>query len=340
MTFAIRVAGTEIAFPCEANEFVLDAAERAGFAIPYSCRKGVCNTCEGALLSGEIDQQGKGPVRPKSDPVLMCRSRPRTDLQIQPKRIESIEPPVRKTLTARVFRRTTPAPDVSILTLRFPIGVRAKFKAGQYLKVLMPDGDSRNFSMANPPHQNDGVELHIRHVPGGLFSEQMLPGLAVGSRLRVELPFGDFYLRSASELPVVLLASGTGFAPIKSIVENTIRQGSTRPMSLYWGARKRDDIYLHDLPAKWQAKFPWFSFIPVLSEAARDWSGRTGLVHRAVLEDFTDLSCVEVYACGNPLMIAAAQSQFSEGHGLPEDRFYSDAFVDSSLPQPAHQKTA
>ncbi|MDO8396515.1 MAG: FAD-binding oxidoreductase [Bradyrhizobium sp.] len=282
-------------------------------------RPGLCGKRDEKLhhiqcsLSGEIDQQGKELVRPESGPVLMCRSRPRTDLQILPKRIESIGSPVRKTLTARVFRRTTPAPDVSILTLRFPIGVRAKFKAGQYLKVLMPDGDSRNFSMANPPHQNDGVELHIRHVPGGLFSEQMLPGLAAGSRLRVELPFGDFYLRSASELPVVLLASGTGFAPIKSIVENAIRQGSTRPMSLYWGARTGDDIYLHDLPAKWQGKFPWFSFIPVLSEAASDWSGRTGLVHRSVLEDFTDLSCVEVYACGNPLMIAAAQGQFSEG---------------------------
>jgi CDP-4-dehydro-6-deoxyglucose reductase/3-phenylpropionate/trans-cinnamate dioxygenase ferredoxin reductase subunit len=331
MTYQVRVSEKEIAFPCEPNEFVLDAAERAGFTIPYSCRKGVCNTCECALIAGEVDQQGVGVVHGRCETVLMCRSRPHTDLVIQPKRIEKSEPLARKTVTANVFRLTRPAADVSVLHLRFPIGVRARFKAGQYVQVFLPDGDRRNFSMANPTHQNDGVELHIRHVPGGRFSEQVLSTLAPGAKLRVELPYGDFFLRPSPATPTILLATGTGFSPIKSIVESAIKQGDSRPMRLYWGARRHEDLYLAGLPLKWQKSFSWFSFVPVLSEPDRDWRGRTGLVHRSVLEDHADLSAFEIYACGNPAMIAAAQSEFTGSHGLLEERFYCDPFVPTGM---------
>ncbi|MCL2430640.1 MAG: 2Fe-2S iron-sulfur cluster-binding protein, partial [Alphaproteobacteria bacterium] len=196
MTFTIRVAGSDIAFPCEPREFVLDAAERAGFSMPCSCRKGACNTCEAGLVAGEVEQRGRGRRSARDGVALMCRSQPRTDLTIRPKRFERIDIFRRKTITARIFRLTRPAPDVTMLSLRFPIGLRAPFKAGQYLQVIMEDGDRRNFSMANAARDNDGAELHIRHVPGGKFSVGMLSTLSVGDPVAVELPFGDFYLRT------------------------------------------------------------------------------------------------------------------------------------------------
>lgn len=332
MDYRIRVAGSDVSFPCAADESVLDAAERSGFAFPYSCRKGVCNTCEGELIAGEVNLPSKGPVTGKTA-VLLCRARPRSDLDILPKRIERREPPVRKSLTAAVFRLARPAPDVAVLNLRFPIGVRAKFKAGQYLQICLPDGDRRNFSIANAPHVNDGVELHIRHIPGGRFSESVLTGIKPGDKLDLDLPFGDFFIRQDSQRQIILLATGTGFAPIKSMIEDALKRGNERPMRLYWGARRRSDLYLLDLPKKWAERASWFSFIPVLSEPEGEWQGRSGLVHQAVLDDYADLSGIDVYACGNPVMIAAAQAAFVGERGLPASRFYSDAFVQSGSPE-------
>jgi NAD(P)H-flavin reductase/ferredoxin len=334
MTFTVRVAESEISFPCEPREFVLDAAERAGYSMPSSCRKGACNTCEAGLLAGEVEQRGRGRRTARDGLALMCRSQPRADITIRPKRFERIDIFRRKIITARLFRIARPAPDVTLVTLRFPIGLRAPFKAGQYLQVLMDNGDRRNFSMANAARDNDGAELHIRHVPGGTFSVKTLSLLSAGDPLQVELPYGDFYLR-VSERPVILLASGTGFAPIKSMIETAIHGGNRRPMHLYWGARAREDIYLAELPMKWAARLPWFSFTPVLSEPSSSWTGRTGLVHDAVLEDINDLSGADVYACGNPLMVSAAQAHFTGDHGLPDAQFFADAFVESG-PSASH----
>jgi NAD(P)H-flavin reductase/ferredoxin len=334
VTFTVRVAGSETAFPCEPREFVLDAAERAGYSMPSSCRKGACNTCEAGLLDGEVEQRGRGRRTPHDGTALLCRAQPRTNLTIRPKRFERIDIFRRKVITARIFRLARPAEDVTILNLRFPIGLRAPFKAGQYLQVIMADGDRRNFSMANAVRHNDGAELHIRHVAGGKFSALTLSKLSVGDALQVETPYGDFYLRAADR-PVILLASGTGFAPIKSIIETSIHAGNRRPMHLYWGARKREDIYLEDLPVRWAQRWPWFSFTPVLSEPPASWRGRTGLVHNAVRQDQPDLAHTDVYACGNPLTVSAAQQAFTEGHGLPEAQFFADAFVESGPSAPS-----
>jgi len=327
MSYRVTVAGNDIEFSCAPDESVLEAAERSGFAIPYSCRKGVCDTCQGELVSGEVSLPNTGVVAGKTS-VLFCRARPRSDLEIQPKRIERREPPVRRKLKASVFRLTRAAPDVTILFLRFPIGVRIKFKAGQYLQVTLPDGDRRHFSMANPPLSNDGVELHIRHVPGGRFSEDVLTKLKAGDKLEVELPYGDFFLREESPPRIILLATGTGFAPIKSMIEDALKRGNERPMRFYWGARKREDLYLLELPQKWAEHARWLSFVPVLSEPDAAWRGRTDLVHEAVLADHESLTDAAVYACGNPLMIDAARDSFT-ARGLPQERFYADAFVPS-----------
>jgi NAD(P)H-flavin reductase/ferredoxin len=328
MTFKIAIEASDIEFPCEPGETILDAAERAGYSLPYSCRKGVCATCEGGLRDGEVVLGSKAFAGPSGE-LLFCQVRPRSDIVIRPKRIQRRDLDARKIVAAKVYRITRPVDDVAVLQLRFPASVRVKFRAGQYLRIKLPDGDTRNFSMANPPHESDGVQLHIRHVPGGRFSEGVLAGLTQGAALEVELPFGDFHLRPESEKPIVGLATGTGFAPLKSIVEDLIKRGNKRTMRLYWGGRRQRDLYLADLPQKWTTRADWLTFIPVLSEPDPDWSGATGLVHHAVLRDLPDLSGWEVYACGNPLMIRHARRDFKATAGLADSDFFADPFVPS-----------
>jgi NAD(P)H-flavin reductase/ferredoxin len=337
MTFQIAIDESAIAFGCEAGETVLDAAERAGYSLPYSCRRGICSTCEAGLRSGKVASGAKQMAAPASG-VLLCQARPESDIVIHPKRIDRHDPAARKQITASVYRVTRPADDVFVLMLRFPAGIRARFKAGQYLRVSMPDGDTRNFSMANPPRESDGVQLHIRRIPGGRFSEGVLARLAKGDKLTVEIPYGEFYLRTGSEKPIVCLATGTGFAPIKSIIEDLIARGNTRRVRLYWGGRRRQDLYLQNLTDKW-ARVPWLTFTPVLSEPDADWNGAAGLVHQTVLRDIPDLSGWQVYACGNPAMIRSAERDFQALGGLPDGQFFADPFVPSGNPQLAANTT-
>ena len=333
MSHTIRVAGSEIAFACAPETTILDAAQVAGYAMPYSCRNGICGSCKGRVTRGEVavsrTLDGVSAEERASGYTLFCQAKPCSDLEIVPRQIERIDPNARKLVTAKVYRVERPADDVAVLQLRFPAGTRVKFKAGQYLQVVLDGGERRSFSMANPPQQSDGVHLHVRVVPGGRFSEQVLPGLAPGKALRVELPHGDFFLRESSSRPAIFVASGTGFAPIKSIIEDAFRRGVDREMVLYWGARKAKDLYLADLPARWAAERPGFRFVPVLSEPGDDeaWAGRTGFVHKAVMEDFPSLAGREVYACGVPAMINAARRDFEAERGLPPDDFHCDAFV-------------
>jgi NAD(P)H-flavin reductase/ferredoxin len=337
-TVTIRASGID--FHCTPDQTVLEAAEQAGLRIPYSCRKGVCSSCEGGLTRGEAEIRGQGPVSGPVQRVRLCQTRPRSDLEIVPTRVERRGPPQRKTLPAHVFRILRPSPDVTVLRLRFPIGRRAPFRAGQYLRVLLdgPDGgDSRNFSMANAPQDNDGVELHVRHVPGGRFSDGIVGRLTPGDVLHVELPYGEFCIDEQSPdddgtRPLVLLATGTGFGPIRSIVTDHVRRRLDRPMHLYWGGRRRDDLYDAALATRWARELPWFSFTPVLTDPDPEWAGRRGLVHRAVLEDLADLSEHEVFACGNPAMIGAAEADFTAEAGLPLAQYHRDAYLPSGEP--------
>lgn len=319
--YTIRVANTDIAFGCDAETTILDAARDAGYEMPYSCRRGACASCRGLVRSGEIETPYPGDLY-----VLFCQARPRSDLQIVPREIRRIDPAAKSTIDAKVLRVIEAADDVRIVQLRFPPGVRAKFKAGQYLDVILTDGERRSFSMANAPQQSDVAVLHVRVMKGGRFSEQLLPDLAAGSIVRIEIPAGDFWLREGAK-PAVFVASGTGFAPVKSILEDAFRKKDPREMVLYWGARREKDLYLADLPQKWAVQNPNFRFIPVLSEPDPDWQGRTGFVHRAVMEDFASLEGHQVYACGVTAMVDAARRDFIADRRLPPDDFYCDAFV-------------
>lgn len=321
MGFTIRVADTDIAFACDPDTTILEAARRAGYEMPYSCQRGACASCRGLVRSGDVDTPYPGDIY-----KLFCQTRPRSDLEIVPREIRRIDPNAKSTVDARVLRVTEAADDVRIVQLRFPPGVRVKFRAGQYLEVILADGARRSFSMANAPQQSDLAVLHVRVIAGGRFSDGILPGLAPGGTLKVELPAGDFWLRESAK-PAVFVASGTGFAPIKSILEDAFRNTGARDMVLYWGARREKDLYLADLPRKWAAAHANFRFVPVLSEPDEGWSGRTGFVHRAVMEDYATLTPCEVYACGVTAMVEAARRDFCAERALPRDAFFCDAFV-------------
>ena len=326
MTFQVSVAGTAYKFPCEPNESVLDAAQRAGLEIPFSCRKGVCGTCKGRVVSGEVraySGDALGTAERAAGHVLFCNARPRSDLEIAPRAISKADPFARKTVTARVFRLARLADDVMFVHLRFPAGIRVKFKAGQHLNLILDNGERRDFSMANPPRESDGAQLHIRHVPSGAFTSYVFNALKQGDHLRAELPFGDFTLREGKK-PILFVAGSTGFAPIQSMIQDAFDRGIRRDMLLYWGARRREGLYT-DLPRRWAAQNPRFKFVPVLSDMAEP-GFRHGLVHRAVLEDHESLAAFQAYVCGVPVMTQAARTDFVAA-GLPEDEFYADAFV-------------
>ncbi len=333
MSFRIRLHESEVAFEGDPGESVLDAALRAGIELPYSCRKGVCGNCRGHVLEGSLVPGTEGGAREAgicdANEHLLCRARPASDLTVRPRHWQQIDPAARKTLQAKVFKITQASPDVTVLQLRLPAGVRAKFKAGQYLQVLLPDGTRRPYSMANAPHDNDNLQLHVRREPGGRFSDGLLPTLKTGDLLAVELPHGDFWLREDSDRPLLLVAGGTGFAPVKSILDHIVRQRITRPVTLYWGGRTPADLYAPQPVEKWRTALPHLRYEAVISRPPEDgtWTGRTGRLPAAVLADWPDLSGHEVYACGAPALIGALREACVTQRGLPADRFFSDAFV-------------
>jgi CDP-4-dehydro-6-deoxyglucose reductase len=326
MTFQVIVADTDYRFSCEQNESVLDAAQRAGLEIPFSCRKGVCGTCKGRVVSGEVRAFAGDALSPSdraAGEVLFCNARPRSDLVIAPRSVSKADPFARKTVDARVFRLQRLASDVMLVHLRFPAGVRVRFKAGQHLNLILDNGERRDFSMANPPRESDGAQLHVRHVPGGAFTSYVFDGLKRGDILRAEVPFGDFTLRD-SDKPILFVAGSTGFAPIKSMIEDMLIRDIRRDVTLYWGARRLEGLY-SDLPAKWAAQNPRFKYVPVLSDVPEP-GVRHDLVHRAVLADHAVLRAFQVYSCGVPVMVEAARREFLAA-GLPAEAFFADAFV-------------
>ncbi|WP_332825682.1 FAD-binding oxidoreductase [Ramlibacter sp.] len=327
MPFDIRIAGSEVRFPCEPGQNVLDAALKAGIEMPYSCRKGVCGNCAGAVSRGEVDC----PTREATPPGqhLYCQCVPRSDLEIVPEAWHRFDPSARKTFTVKVFRNTLAAPDVNVLQLRLAAGQRAKFKAGQYLQVALPDGSRRSYSMANPPHASDTLELHIRHVPGGQFT-QIVPALKSGDTLQVELPFGSFELREESTAPMLCVVGGTGFAPVKSLLDDVVKKAIRRPVTLIWGGRDRGGLYLPAAVERWSKLWPEFTYVPAVEDAAdaQAVGGFHGRVDDAVrARGPASLAAWEVYCCGSPVMVAAVRKACVDERGLDPHHFFSDVFV-------------
>jgi CDP-4-dehydro-6-deoxyglucose reductase len=336
MSYQVTVQPSGRQFTAEADETILDAALRQGLTMPYGCKDGACGACKGHVQSGSVDH-GKAQAHALKDEekaagmTLYCCAKAQSDLTIECRQITSANQIPAKTLPSRIEKLEKLAPDVIELHLRLPASERLQFLAGQYIDILLKDGKKRSFSLANAPHDDALLQLHIRHVPGGLFTDQVFSTMKVRDILRFNGPHGSFYLREDSPKPMILLAGGTGFAPIKAIVEHAIAENCQRPMIIYWGARAKVDLYQNALPEKWAAEHASIRYVPVLSAPVDSdgWSGRTGLVHQAVLADFPELSGYQVYACGAPAMIDAAKRDFM-AQGLPEEEFFADAFTFST----------
>ena len=337
MSFTVTVQPSGRSFSVERDEPVLSAAIREGIGLPYGCKDGACGSCKSRLLEGRVihgihQVKALSPAEEEAGLILTCRAAPQTDLVIEARTVPGAgEFPVRK-MPTRVMTITRAAPDVALLQMQLPANDPLRYHAGQYVEFILRDGARRSYSMANAPHtQTDKpcIELHVRHMPGGKFTEHVFGAMKEKEILRLEGPFGSFFLREDSDKPIVLLASGTGFAPIKAILEHMEFKAITRPTVLYWGCRSRADLYLHDWAVQAAQRLPNLRYVPVLSEPTPQdgWSGRTGFVHHAVMQDLPDLSGHQVYACGAPVMVESAQRDFVAQCGLPEEEFYADSFT-------------
>lgn len=339
--FKITLVPSQHTFEAANDQNVLEAALAAGLVIPYSCRSGACSTCKGKVVSGQY-QAGSSTNDVLSEQeraegyTLLCQVIPESDLQIQAREVRLASDIQIRKLPARIVEITQPAADVAVLTLQLPTAEKFQYYPGQYVDFLLKDGKRRSYSMANAPVEANTVSFHVRHMPGGVFTDPVFGQTATPTKvrdiLRLEGPLGSFFLREDSQKPIVFVASGTGFAPIKAIVEHMIAKGIERPATLYWGGRRPADLYMHALAQSWTLQLKGFEYIPVVSDAKPEdaWTGRTGFVHQAVLDDFVSLADYEVYACGAPIVVESARHSFIEQKQLQDDAFFADSFVSSA----------
>jgi CDP-4-dehydro-6-deoxyglucose reductase len=328
MSFKTTIQPSNHTFPIGENETILEAALEHGYALPYSCRNGACGVCKGKVLQGSVDH-GKSQSFMLSEEekaaglALFCCAKPLSDLVIESHEVATDRDIPVKTLPCRVEKMVRLSDDVMALYLKLPANERLQFLAGQYVDILQKDGKPRSFSLANAQHDDEYLELHVRNIPGGAFTNHVFNGMKERDILRIKGPLGNFFLHEDSPKPIIFLASGTGFAPVKAIIEHSLHIGFRREMHFYWGVRKPSDLYMLDRVHEWEAQ--GIKFVPVVSD--EPWNGRAGFVHQAVLDDFKDLAGYAVYACGAPVMVEAAHREFTTQRGLPNDAFYSDAFT-------------
>lgn len=333
--FQITVMPSGRSFAIHANETILAAAIRQSVNLPYGCKDGACGSCKCRKLDGDVTH---GPHQSKTlsdaeeaaGQVLTCCASVRSDVVLESRQVSAEGAFPIKKLPARLTSLQKVSTDVAILKLQLPAADPFTYHPGQYLEILLRDGVRRAYSMANAPHllTTQGLELHIRHLPGGTFTDHVFGTMQEKEILRFEGPFGSFYLREDSTKPMIFLASGTGFAPIKALLEHIQLKGITRPVTLYWGGRRPTDLYMDDWVRAKSAEMPHLRYVPVISHALPEdlWSGRTGFVHRAVLQDIPDLRAHQVYACGAPIVVDSARADYLAA-GLPEDEFYADSFT-------------
>ncbi|MEQ1814363.1 MAG: CDP-6-deoxy-delta-3,4-glucoseen reductase [Candidatus Nitrotoga sp.] len=332
MPFNIVIKPSNHSFSMEGDETILEAGLHHGYTLPYSCRDGVCGTCKGRVLEGTViygkHQESTLTEAEKAlGMALFCRARPTSNLIIESREVSAVKDIPVKTLPCRVQKLQRLAEDVMVIFLQLPANERLLFLAGQYIDILQKNAAPRSFSLANAPHDDEFLELHVRNIAGGEFTQHIFTQMKERDILRLKGPLGTFFLREDSNKPILFVASGTGFAPIKSIIEHALHIGIKRSMHFYWGVRKLSDLYMLDRAQEWEKS--GIQFTPVLSDSlpSDNWRGRTGFVHEAVLADYSDLSAYQVYACGSPVVVTAAHRDFTRLQHLPEDEFFSDAFT-------------
>lgn len=319
--------------PGRAGETLLDAGLRAGLAMPFECRNGACGMCKATINHGSVRlgphlETALSAQERAAGKTLLCCAEPTSDIEITYEPQADAHHIPARVFVARVTRMEPLSSDVMRVCLVLDDGSMLKFHAGQYINIILDSGERRSFSFASAPHTaSEEIELQIRLVPGGKFTTAVFSTMKVGDTLRFEGPLGTFTLREDSEKPILFVAGSTGFAPVKSMVESAFHTGIRRKMVLYWGVRRPSDLYLGELPKQWAQDHENFEFVPVVSDPQPDdaWTGRTGLVHEAILADYPDLSKHQVYACGSVGMVQAAQPAFVR-HGISSDDCFSDAF--------------
>lgn len=335
----IKIASSGHVFKARPGETVLAAALRQGIVLPYSCKNGTCASCKCQVVSGAMEYPYNPPQALDMDDLAMgqaltCQAVPRSDLVIEARELKQVaDIPVRK-LPARVESLQRFTPEIMQVRLKLPKAARLQFLAGQYIDILLPEGKRRAFSIASPPCETDYIELHIKYVAGGGFTSHVFEGMAEKEILRLEGPLGTFFIRRSSTRPMILMGGGTGFAPLKAMIEEVVHDVQThtgedepppRPMTLYWGVAKQSDLYAQGLIDAWVHVLPNFKFVPVLMAPNEAWSGATGLVHEQVIQDHPNLSEFDVYMSGPPAMIQSARAAFLAAQ-LPEDRLFYDSF--------------
>ncbi|WP_126457090.1 CDP-6-deoxy-delta-3,4-glucoseen reductase [Sulfuriflexus mobilis] len=332
MNYKIQIEPGGASFTANADESILEAALRQQVGLSYSCRDGLCGVCKAHILEGEVTYPGERPealtvAEQAEGMALLCQAHAGSDCRIEAHVAEAIAGiPIRK-LPCRVITNEQLAHDVIRLDLKLPEGTDFKFLAGQYIDFLLQNGHRRSFSIANAPHDAEHLELHVRHAKGGEFTDFVFEHLKTKALLRMEGPLGSFYLREDTDRPIIFMAGGTGFAPIKGIIEHALHEGINRPMHLYWGARSKRDLYMNALPEKWAEEHAHITYVPVLSDPLKkdNWQGRTGFVHDAIMTDFDDLSGFDIYAGGPPQMVHGGFEAFAK-KGLTEEHYFSDSF--------------
>jgi CDP-4-dehydro-6-deoxyglucose reductase len=332
--FQITVQPSGRAFSANPGEPILAAAIRQGVGMPYGCKDGACGSCkckklEGVVTHGAHQSKALSAEEEARGLVLTCCAVPQTDIVLESRQVTDESAfPVKK-MPSRVTSLEKVSHDVMIVKLQLPANDTLRYHAGQYVEFILRDGARRSYSMANAPHNGPGVELHIRHMPGGKFTDHVFGAMKEKEILRVEGPFGSFFLREDSAKPMILLASGTGFAPIKALIEHMQSKGIQRQATLYWGGRRPEDLYMDAWVRDRVAEMPNLKYLPVVSNALPEdnWTGRTGFVHKAVMQDYPDLSGHQVYACGAPIVVDSARVEYAEQCGLPPDEFFADSFT-------------
>jgi CDP-4-dehydro-6-deoxyglucose reductase len=331
--FEVKNIGSGAVFTVNEGESVLTAALRQGVMLPYSCKNGTCGSCKGQLETGEVHYPFHPPMALSREEIgegraLFCQAEPIENLVIHVREIEAVRDIQIRKMPARVVEKTLLSPDVMQLKIKLPNAQRLQFLAGQYLEILLADGKRRAFSIASAPQSEDEIELHIRHVEGGGFTGWVFDELNERDILRLEAPLGTFFVRNdQTDRPMVMMGGGTGFAPLKSMIEDLLAHNDKRPLHLFWGVRSQNDLYMHEQALQWAEQHEHIQYTSALTDPRDDQKSDSfkGFVHAAVLAQYSDLSGFDIYMSGPPAMIDTGRAAFIEG-GAQKRRIFFDSF--------------
>ena len=321
MPYNITLKPTNVSFDADSNETVLDSALQNNIHLEHSCKNGDCGVCTATIVSGCV-QIECGESRDSGE-FLTCTSKPLDNLEIEVQYFPELSNIQKRNIPVKIDSCNLVANDVLKLLFRVPPNLKLNYLPGQYVDLSYKEV-VRSYSIANAKLENGMIELHVRYVPNGKMSALLFNNLQKNTLMRLYGPHGTFFVRDDSA-PIIFLAGGTGYAPIKAMVQGLLKENCQRDIYIYWGVASVDGLYCN-APEVWSNEHENIRYIPVVSGNTKTWKGRVGLVHKAVASDFGDLSEFHVYACGSPVMIDAAKQSFLQ-KGLKKDRFYSDAFT-------------